>query len=66
MEAIILANRLKYEQKNIQNYPNFKLEINNENPLIWFVFFEGDEKTLYENEKFKVKIEFSNEYVIIY
>ena len=34
MEAIILANRLKYEQKNIQNYPNFKLEINNENPLI--------------------------------
>ena len=30
MEAIILANRLKYEQKNIQNYPNFKLEINNE------------------------------------
>ena len=43
-----------------------KLEINNENPLIWFVFFEGAEKTLYENEKFKVKIEFSNEYVIIY
>ena len=65
MEAIILANRLKYEKNNMKNYQKFKLEINNENPLIWFVFFEGDEKTLYENEKFKVKIEFSNEYVII-
>ena len=65
MEAIILANRLKYEEKNMKNYPKFKLEINNENPLIRFVFFEGDEKTLDANEKFKVKIEFSNEYVII-
>ena len=65
MEAIILANRLKYEEKNMKNYQKFKLEIDKENPLIWFVFFEGDEKTLYENEKFKVKIEFSNEYVII-
>ena len=64
MEAIIRANRLKYEEKNMQNYPKFKLKIDDVNPLKWFVFFKGDEKTLYENEKFKVKIEFSNEYSI--
>ena len=66
MSAIILASRLKYEENDMKNYQKFELKKNDDNPLIWHVSFEGAEKTLYEKEKFKVKIEFSNEYVRIY
>ena len=63
MEAIILANRLKYELADIKNYSQFKLEINEQKPLEWFILFDGEEKTLYENEKFKLKFEFPKGYV---
>ena len=63
MEEIILANRIKYELKEIKNYPKFELSNDGQNPLIWIVSFEGEEKTLYENQKFTIKYEISRGYV---
>ena len=66
LKIALKAMRMKYEENDMKNYQKFELKKNDDNPLIWHVSFEGAEKTLYEKEKFKVKIEFSNEYVRIY
>ena len=64
MTAIILESRLRYEMKILQENKKFSYKLDNNNPRIWYILFEGAEKTLYENEKFKLKFEFDEGYVI--
>ena len=61
----VLANRLKVELKEMNDYPKFSVSIDESNKLIWYVSFTGEENTLYANEKFKIKFEFTPNYVII-
>ena len=62
----MLQNRLKFEIKDMQNYPQFTLNIDPNHFNIWYVSFKGAEKTLYENENLKLKFVFDNKYVIIF
>ena len=64
MKAIILESRLKYELKNLNENKKFSLIKDENNSRIWYVLFDGVENTLYEKEKFKLRFEFSDEYVI--
>ena len=64
MKAIILESRLKYELKNLNENKKFWLIKDENNSRIWYVLFDGVENTLYEKEKFKLRFEFSDEYVI--
>ena len=61
----LLFNRLKHESKEMDSYPQFTLTKDSSNELIWYVSFKGVENTLYENEEFTLKFEFSYKYVII-
>ena len=63
MKAIILESRLKYELKNLNENKKFSLIKDENNSRIWYVLFDGVENTLYEKEKFKLRFEFSDEYV---
>ena len=62
---MILKSRLKHELKDIKNNPNLSLYIDENNPYIWFISFQGAKDTIYENEKFKLKFELPDGYVII-
>ena len=64
MKAIILESRLKYELKNLNENKKFSLLEDKNNSRIWYVLFDGVENTLYEKEKFKLRFEFNDEYVI--
>ena len=66
MTAIILESRLRYEMKILQENKNLSLLVDENNQRIWYILFEGAENTLYEKEKFKLKFEFNEGYVIIY
>ena len=61
----ILANRLKMELREMNDYPQFSVAIDETNKMIWYISFKGEEHTLYANENFKIKFEFSSNYVII-
>ena len=61
----VLANRLKVELKEMNDYPTFSISIDESNKLIWYVSFKGEENTLYAGEKFTIKFEFNTDYVII-
>ena len=63
MNNKVRNNRLKYEYKEIQKYKQFSPERDKENPNIWFISFKGADNTLYENEIFKLKCEFNDNYV---
>ena len=63
MTAIILESRLRYEMKILQENKKFSYKID-DNQRIWYILFEGEENTLYEKEKFKLKFEFDEGYVI--
>ena len=63
MKAIILESRLKYELKNLNENKKFSLIKDENNSRIWYILFDGVENTLYEKEKFKLRFEFSDEYV---
>ena len=63
MKAIILESRLKYELKNLKENKKFSVIKDENNSRIWYVLFDGVENTLYEKEKFKLRFEFSDEYV---
>ena len=63
MKAIILESRLKYELKNLKENKIFSLLEDKNNSRIWYILFDGAENTLYEKEKFKLRFEFSDEYV---
>ena len=65
MKAIILESRLKYELKNLNENKKFSLIKDENNSRIWYVLFDGVENTLYEKEKFKLRFEFDDEYVIL-
>ena len=56
--------RLKFEYEDMKKFPQFGLEIDKAKSNIWYVSFKGAEKTLYENESFKLKFVFDDEYVI--
>ena len=64
MTALILESRLRYELKILQENKKFSLLTDNNNPRIWYILFEGAENTLYEKEKFILRFEFDEEYVI--
>ena len=64
MKAIILESRLKYELKNLKENKIFSVIKDKNNSRIWYILFEGAENTLYEKEKFKLRFEFDDEYVI--
>ena len=64
MTAIILESRLRYELKILQENKKFLYKIDDDNQRIWYILFEGAENTLYEKEKFKLKFEFNEGYVI--
>ena len=66
MTAIILESRLRYELKILQENKKFSYKLDDNNQRIWYILFEGAENTLYEKEKFKLKFEFDEGYVIIY
>ena len=65
MSSVILQNRLKYELKNLKSIPNLSLDIDENNPQIWYISFQGAKDTIYENERFKLKFELPDGYVII-
>ena len=60
-----MQSRLKFEYEDMKKFPQFKLELDNTQTNIWFVSFKGADKTLYQNENFKLKFVFDNDYVII-
>ena len=64
MTAIILESRLRYELKILQENKKFSYKLDDTNQRIWYILFEGAENTLYEKEKFKLRFEFNDEYVI--
>ena len=64
MTALILESRLRYELKILQENKKFSYKIDDDNQRIWYILFEGEENTLYEKEKFKLKFEFDEGYVI--
>ena len=59
-----MLTRLKFEFEDMKKYPQFKLERDKNQINIWYVTFKGVEKTLYENETFKLKFVFDDDYVI--
>ena len=60
-----MQNRLKFEYEDMKKFPQFKLELDNTKTNIWYVSFKGANKTLYQNENFKLKFVFDDDYVII-
>ena len=64
MNGTIAANRLKVEFKDINKNPKLKLELVENQSNICYVYFKGEDNTLYENEKFKLKFEFDDNYPI--
>ena len=62
---MILKSRLKHESKDIKNNPNLSLYIDENNPYIWFISFQGAKDSIYENEQFKLKFELQEGYVFI-
>ena len=64
MRSGIKGNRLKFEFEDIKKYKQFKLNIDPKNFNIWYVSFQGAEKTLYQNENFTLKFQFDEGYVI--
>ncbi len=60
-----MQNRLKFEYEDMKKFPQFKLELDNTQTNIWYVSFKGADKTLYQNENFKLKFVFDDDYVII-
>ena len=59
-----LQHRLKIESKEMEkDFPQFQLTKVKENEFIWYISFKGAENTLYANENFKLKFEFSLDYV---
>ena len=54
--------RLNSEIKTIKNNPNLTLKIDDDNSKIWYISFKGAEKTLYENENFKLRYELGQNY----
>ena len=56
-------NRLRYEMKELKNYKQFSANIDSSNENIWYISFKGADKTMYENEEFKLKFQFSEQYV---
>ena len=61
-----MLSRLKFEMEDMKKYPQFPLEIDKTHSNIWYVSFTGADKTLYANEKFKLKFVFDDSYVIIF
>ena len=59
----IKINRLKYENKDLNKYDIFSHEIDPNDNNIWYITFKGIENTLYENENFKLKFQFNDNYV---
>ena len=60
-----MQSRLKFEYEDMKKFPQFKLELDNTQTNFWFVSFKGADKTLYQNENFKLKFVFDDDYVII-
>ena len=60
-----MQSRLKFEYEDMKKISQFKLELDNTQTNIWFVSFKGADKTLYQNENFKLKFVFDDDYVII-
>ncbi len=60
-----MQSRLKFEYEDMKKFPQFKLELDNTQTNIWYVSFKGADKTLYQNENFKLKFVFDDDYVII-
>ena len=54
--------RLNSEIKSIKSNPNLTLKIDDDNSKIWYISFKGAEKTLYENENFKLRFELGQNY----
>ena len=60
-----LIHRLKIECNEMEKeYQQFHVEKDKSNQYIWYISFKGADKTLYANENFKLKFEFSPDYVI--
>jgi ubiquitin-protein ligase len=59
----IKQNRLKFEYEDLKKYNQFKVDIDPNNNNVWYVQFKGAEKTLYENEEFKLRFQFDEGYV---
>ena len=66
MTALILESRLRYELKILQENTKFSLLIDDNNQRVLYILFEGAKNTLYEKERFTLKFEFDEGYVIIY
>ncbi len=64
MNSAVLSNRLRYELKDLRENNKFHVTIDDNNSKIWYVSFKGAKDTLYENEDFKLKFEFEDNYVI--
>ena len=64
MNSAVLSKRLRYELKDLRENNKFHVTIDDNNSKIWYVSFKGAKDTLYENEDFKLKFEFEDNYVI--
>ena len=60
-----MLSRLKFEKEDMKKYPQFKLEFDANQDNVWYIYFKGAEKTLYENENFKLKFVFDDYYASI-
>ena len=60
-----LIHRLNVEYNEIEkDFPQFKVNKDKSNQFIWYISFKGADNTLYANENFKLRFEFSPNYVI--
>ena len=66
MNSAILSNRLRCELKVLKENNQFQVTIDDDNSKIWYISFKGAKGTLYENEDFKLKFEFGDNYVIYF
>ena len=59
----MMINRLYHDIKDIKQYEQFSLDLEELNNKIIYLSFKGADKTLYENENFKLKFQFNERYV---
>lgn len=61
----VLTKRIQTEIEELKNeFPQFQVTMDKSNEFIWYISFKGADNTLYANEKFKIKYEISQSYVI--
>ena len=59
----MMSNRINHDIKDLQRYPQFSLDLDELDNKIIYISFKGANNTLYEKENFKLKFQFTDQYV---